>query len=369
VAWPLFEGRIRSSQKTIKEISANNKGSFKDPLIYLGLFSVILFGVLSLGADFIFKPLMAQGNFSFLASASETLSQSRNKLLISCQKSNAKPLDLSIIQQNTLKGAYPPNTLSFQVLGSLVGGSESSVNSKEIIEYVVQPGETYSSIAEKFGVSLNTVLWTNNLDKNSKIYAGQTLIILPVTGVLYYVKEGDTMAEISKNYKADPENIVSFNELSGEGDIYVGDVLIIPDGTKPKPAVVTVPQNPIPSSYFICPIASPCKITQGLHWYNAIDFSNGVCGSPIYAAAGGQVLRIKYGWNAGAGNNLTILHPNGVVTMYGHLQTILVNAGDTVLQGQIIATMGGQPGTPGAGNSTGCHVHFQVMGATNPFAR
>ncbi|PIZ77524.1 MAG: hypothetical protein COY04_00040, partial [Parcubacteria group bacterium CG_4_10_14_0_2_um_filter_7_35_8] len=45
----------------------------------------------------------------------------------------------------------------------------------------------------------------------------------------------------------------------------------------------------------------------------------------------------------------------------------IVNQGDQVSKGQVIAFMGGSPGTPGAGMSTGCHLHFGVTGAKNPF--
>lgn len=188
--------------------------------------------------------------------------------------------------------------------------------------------------------------------------------------MIYHVKSGDTLSEIARIYKGKVEDIITFNDLSEEGEIFVGDILIIPDGVMPPPPAQPAPSLvPLAQSYFICPISPPCRITQGLHWYNAIDFSHGQCGEPIYAAAGGEVLRVRYGWNRGAGNYLTILHPNGVVTLYGHLQSILVTPGQTVSQGQIIALMGGQPGTPGAGKSTGCHLHFGVSGARNPFAR
>ena len=55
---------------------------------------------------------------------------------------------------------------------------------------------------------------------------------------------------------------------------------------------------PVASSYFICPLGGACKINQGLHWYNAVDFG-GSCGSPVYAAAGGTIQKVKYGWNGG----------------------------------------------------------------------
>ena len=242
-------------------------------------------------------------------------------------------------------------------------------------EYAVQPGDNLWSIAEKFNVSLETVLWANDLSKNTAIQIGQRLIIPPVSGVIHHVQKGDTLSQIAQIYKAEKEKIVDFNNLATEDDIYIGDILVVPDGVLPPPTVYAPAYVPIASSYFICPIGSPCRITQGLHWYNAIDFSRGKCGDPIYAAAAGNVLKVKLTssiskWAfGGAGNTITILHPNGVVTSYGHIQSSLVNSGDYVYQGQIIALVGGALGMPGSGNSTGCHVHFGVSGARNPFAQ
>jgi len=262
-----------------------------------------------------------------------------------------------------------------QVLGALVEAADYDWSQKEIVEYVVQPGDNLWSIAERFDISLDTLLWANDLNKNTLIQIGQKLVIPPVSGVIHHVQKGDTISAIAKIYKADSNEIIAFNNLLSGDDIYIGDILIVPDGVMPPPVVYAPQLVPLASSYFICPIAAPCRITQGLHWYNAIDFSHGKCGEPIYAAAAGTVLKVKltsstskWAFN-GAGNHLTILHPNGVVTMYGHLQASLVNPGDYVSQGQVIALMGGAPGTPGAGNSTGCHVHFGVSGARNPFAQ
>ena len=276
---------------------------------------------------------------------------------------------MTLIQGNSLVGISPPEAITPQVLGSVLGSIETETEARnEIIEYIVEAGDTLSSIAAKFEISLETILWANDLTAKSIIKPGQKLIILPVSGVLYHVKKGDTLSEIAETYKGKVSEIISLNGLSGERDIFIGDILIIPGAKMPEISKSSsYTYIPIGSSYFICPQAA-CRITQGLHWYNAIDFG-GKCGDPIYAAAGGTVQRVMYGWNGGAGNFVTIIHPNGVVTMYGHLSTILVIPGREVSQGDIIALMGGKPGTPGAGKSTGCHVHFDVRGARNPFAK
>jgi murein DD-endopeptidase MepM/ murein hydrolase activator NlpD len=276
-----------------------------------------------------------------------------------------------LLGENTIVGFAPPMTVTPQVLGVIMGETGSEIN-KDVTEYEVKSGDTLASIAKNFGLSLNTLLWANDLTSTSKLKVGQELIILPVSGLLHYVKSGDTVSGLAQKYKAKASDIVEFNELVSEDDIFVGDILVVPNGTMPAVVKQTYVTNiPVASSYFICPIASPCHITQGLHWYNAVDFSRGKCGDSIYAAAGGVIQRVKFGWNGGAGNTITILHPNGVVTSYGHVLTALVNPGDQVNQGQIIALMGGNTATQGigAGKSTGCHVHFAIHGATNPFAK
>lgn len=278
---------------------------------------------------------------------------------------------IALLGNNSIVAVSPPSSVDTQVLGSIISGELEPDAGNNIFEYIVQEGDTLSSIASQYNISLQTVLSTNELTSKSTISPGDKLIILPVTGVLYFVKKGDTLSEIADTYKGNIDEIIDINDLSGEGDIYVGDILIIPGGKMPAKTttVYTVPQVPIGSSSLIPPCLS-YVITQGLHWYNAIDFG-GKCGDPIIASAAGTVQRIGYGWNGGAGNYVRIIHHfagGDVVTVYGHLQAILVKPGQQISQGEIIALMGGKPGTAGAGLSTGCHVHFQVMGARNPFA-
>lgn len=290
------------------------------------------------------------------------------------------PLDLITIQNSALAAAAPPITVEPRVLGALVGISEEEFVQERggVVDYIAEEGDTLSSIADKFGLSLNTLLWANDLSKSSVIQPGQKLVILPVDGVVHHVKKGDTISGIAKLYQAKASEIIAFNNLSSENDIYIGDILIVPGGKMPvsrstRTYVSTPKQVPVASSYFICPVGSSCVLTQGLHWYNAVDFQAS-CGSPVFAAAGGKVLKVALTnstsrWAfGGAGNHITILHPNGTITFYGHLRSSLVSPGQQVSQGQMIATSGGMPGTPGAGLSTGCHLHFEVEGARNPFA-
>jgi len=292
------------------------------------------------------------------------------------KKSRPEWPEFILIDNSFLQASLPPVLITPQVLGALIEGYTPEDVQKVIVEYLVEERDTLWSISQKFNISLSTVLWANNLNQNAYLQPGQKLIIPPVSGVIHHVVTGDTVSEIAKKYQAKMEEIISFNNLSSEADVFVGDILMIPNGVMPAPTIKYAPQwVPLAASYFICPISQPCRITQGLHWYNAIDFSHGKCGEPILAAAQGEVLKVKLTnstsrWAfSGAGNHLTILHPNGVVTMYGHLQTVFVNPGDEVSQGQIIALMGGQPGTPGAGKSTACHLHFGVTGAKNPFSK
>jgi murein DD-endopeptidase MepM/ murein hydrolase activator NlpD len=368
--WPLIQkGRWILPKIIRKQLRQNFRGSFKDPLLYLAIIAVFLFAFTVLGAPALLSSSSVK--LSLLSIPQNPDKLANNNFYLNQEgrgKFDFPPFNT--LQNNSFIGISTPVNVSPQVLGALDGEiSDSRGARNEIIEYTVQTGDALSSLAERFNISLNTILWANGLPSNSKIKAGQKLIILPVSGLVHHVKKGETIGGLASLYKAKTSEIIAFNDLPGGGEIFFGDILIIPNGQKPSlPTYRAAPsQVPLASSYFICPISSPCTISQGLHWYNAVDFTHGQCGEPIYAAAQGTVLKAKYGWNGGAGNYLTILHPNRVVTMYGHLATILVNPDQEVSQGQIIATMGGKPGTPGAGRSTGCHVHFGVSGARNPF--
>lgn len=240
----------------------------------------------------------------------------------------------------------------------------------QILVYTVQPGDTPSTIAENFGISLNTLLWANNLRNPDLIHAGDELIILPVSGVKYEVKKGDTIESIAKQYKGDPLEILAFNGLAVGEPLEVGSIIIIPDGeltsSVPSPtrrASISRVSTAVlhdAAGYFMRPIFGGRR-SRGLHGYNAVDLAQS-CGEAVLAAAEGTIIITRpSGWNGGYGHYLVMSHPNGTQTLYAHLATILGRVGQYVAQGSQIATIGS------TGNSTGCHLHFEVRGAKNPF--
>jgi len=362
--------RLISNGAKIKKYLKNFKESQKDPFSFIGVIAVTLFIIFSIlpflntfsggtGNSFCLPK-----NFSFLAASPEIFSEtsSQNHFLSSTDEFIVSSSNLLLVEESSLRAAAPPVMVSAQVLGALVASYDFEGEEKAIREYIIESGDTLSSLAEQFDISLDTILWANNLTRKSALKIGQTLVIPPVSGIIHNVKSGDTISEIARTYKAKTSEIVVFNELSDENDIYIGDILVVPNGVMPSvSAKTTTTQTPISSAYFIVPTKG--MISQGLHWHSAVDFSNS-CGGLVFATAQGTVQRVAYGWNNGYGNYLTILHPNGVVTLYAHLSEISVSSGTNVSQGTIIGRVGNNGYTVGA---TGCHLHFEVRGAQNPF--
>ena len=99
----------------------------------------------------------------------------------------------------------------------------------------------------------------------------------------------------------------------------------------------------------------PASAGRPDHW--GTDF--GVAqGTPLRATADGTITRHN---NDGLGAYvLDIITDDGLLIRNGHLSRMDVNTGQRVTAGQIIGLTGGQPGTPGAGYSTGPHLHWEL---------
>jgi murein DD-endopeptidase MepM/ murein hydrolase activator NlpD len=267
---------------------------------------------------------------------------------------------LTLTEGSALMANAGPDGTVVDITHATVGG--------EVTTYVVSEGDTFSSIASKNGISVNTVLWANNLTSKSTLKPGQTLVILPVTGIEHTVQRGETVASLAKKYSGDVQDILSYNGLESNAALTAGTKIIIPDGV---PAVstpakkstakksVSLPSvggfgNPLPSG--VC--------TQTRHGNNGVDIGAS-SGSPIYAAASGTVIIAlnNGGYNGGFGNYVVINHPNGTQTLYAHMSRTATSVGASVGRGELIGYVGS------TGKSTGNHLHFEVHKAVNPMCR
>lgn len=270
-------------------------------------------------------------------------------------------IDPSTMQESSFLANNPASTDYIET---------GSFKRNQIVEYTVQEGDAVSFIASDYGVSVNSILWANNLTSPDNIRLGQVLRIPPVSGVIHKVKKGDTLVAVAKKYGVEQEKILEFNGLPQNGELQIDDEIIVPDGQIKSPVVASSPKSssnsrfsylPNLGDYFFVP-------TNGFNWgrihgRNGVDMANS-CGTPIYASADGSVATaLSSGWNGGFGKYIKIIHPNGTETLYAHLSKLSVKAGDVVARGQLIGNMGT------TGRSTGCHLHYEVHGARNPLAK
>lgn len=238
----------------------------------------------------------------------------------------------------------------------------------EDIVYSIQNGDTLGSIADKFGVSQNTIKWANPAVSQWKtLKIGVNLTVPPVTGVIHTVKSGETIYSIAKKYKADAQSVVDFPFNTFTNDetfaLAVGQRLVIPDGIMPvegpSASLGTMARTPDAGSVsatgvWIWP-ASGRQTQPYRSWHKGIDIANHD-GGPILAADSGTV--VTTGWDSfGYGNKVIINHGNGYLTLYAHMSRIDVVAGQRVKRGDRLGMMGS------TGRSTGTHLHFEIRTA------
>lgn len=278
--------------------------------------------------------------------------------------------DVKIVADSALSPSSNPISASNDISGA---GDTGEPISDQVSVYVVRKGDSIAQIAGMFNVSVNTILWANDLKKGEKLVEGDTLFILPVSGVSHTVLKGQTLKGIAKKYSVDVSDVARLNGIAEDSKLTVGDELIIPDAEmvdteteKPKTTIKSDPKSTVKSSplkvllgYFINPVPDYKRRSQGIHGHNGVDLA-APSGTPIVASAQGVVLFARNGYNGGYGNMVIINHPNGTQTLYGHMSKLGTHTGDSVNQGEII----GYVGT--TGHSTGNHLHFEVHGARNP---
>ena len=162
-------------------------------------------------------------------------------LAIASSAEDIKPIAL---REDQLK----KNEIQYQVLTATEPDAKDLLEKgSDVVVYKVKDGDTVGTIAQEFKVTINTILWANDIDDVTKIKPGDKIFILPVTGVKHKVKSSDTISKIAKKYKAKKEDIISFNSLPADGRLKIGEEIIIPGGeveeVRPTPSSVLQRRN------------------------------------------------------------------------------------------------------------------------------
>ncbi len=264
-------------------------------------------------------------------------------------------------------------------------------------DHVVQPGDTVSTIAARYGVSTSTVLWNNPLitDRDA-LYVGQTVRVPTTDGVLYNVHLGDTLSDIADTYKVKPEDVIALaaNGVPSADAIREGQTILLVGGEPPPPPPPPPPPSPTPApapqppaqppataatpaAPAVAPPAQAPPPTQGPQVSGSgwawpatgpitsyfgpshplgIDIGQGpVGGQPIKAAKAGTVTFAGGDPCCSYGYYVDIDHGGGWSSRYGHCRSWpIVSVGQHVDQGQTICYAGS------TGYSTGPHLHFEI---------
>jgi len=245
----------------------------------------------------------------------------------------------------------------------------------KVTEYVVKRGDSPWSIAQKFNLKPETILWGNaqlNAAAGS-LKAGDTLNILPVDGVLHIAEEGDTLEKLASLHGTPTQEIFEYLgndfDLTQPPQLAIGQQIIVPNGTSPivwseaqVPSAVqgssaaggysgNVPS--LGSGYFSWPVNGYVLTQEYWSGHPGLDLATDFR-QPVFASDSGTV--VFSGWDeTGYGYFVMIDHGNDYKTTYGHNEANLVSVGQTVAQGQQIAESGN------TGNSTGNHLDFRIL--------
>lgn len=247
-------------------------------------------------------------------------------------------------------------------------------SSNDIVEYVVKRGDSPWSISQKFNLKPETILWGNpqlNAAAGS-LKAGDTLLILPVDGVLHIAEEGDTLDKLASLHGTPAQEILEYTgndfDLTQPPQLTKGQRVIVPNGASSilwsEAQVPSAAQGGVRgdysadvpnlgTGYFSWPVNGYTLTQEYWSGHPGIDLSTGFR-QPVFASDSGTV--VFSGWDdTGYGYFVVIDHGNGYKTTYGHNEANLVSVGQTVVQGQQIAESGD------TGNSTGNHLDFRIL--------
>ena len=268
-------------------------------------------------------------------------------------------------------------------ISTLEDAIDQVINEQETpSEYEVVSGDTLSEISLKVNIPMERIVEMNDTleNINTPIRVGQKLIVtvpepelsvdrteqvyveeiydadvIYVDNDSWYTYEKKVLQQPSAGFRKIIADVNYINDKEVGREILLQDVvmeavpMIVERGTKVPPTYI----KPISGGRLSSGFGRRSRPTKGASSYHkGVDWSTPT-GTPVYASCGGVVE--KAGWGRGYGYVVYINHEDGRQTRYGHLSKVLVQAGQTVKQGDKIALSGN------TGVSTGPHLHFEIL--------
>lgn len=235
-------------------------------------------------------------------------------------------------------------------------------------QHTIKRGETLSTIAKKYGLSVKLLAQTNNLSNPNFVYEGQVLTLVTneevaknyLAPVIHRLQRGETVWQLAKRYQADVADILTANNITDAKKLEPGMELTIPGAVMPVSQtphrIIAARSTDRPSSTgFVWPTKGYISSGYGPRWgkfHYGLDIAANT-GTPIVAVTSGRIT--DAGWRQGYGYMVRIDHQNGWVSVYGHCSKLYVKAGQQVRCGQQIAAVGQ------TGNATGPHLHLEMI--------
>lgn len=258
------------------------------------------------------------------------------------QQSASSTSDVQVTSQS-LRPAVQTDSSRVSAVDLITAQNMASFDDSDVLlymPYVLQEGDTLESVAQRFGLTVDTLVSVNRIRNIAAITPGVELQIPNMNGQLYVVQEGDMLSTIAHRFNPELgwKTLMDINGLRSES-IRVGQELFIPDMTSADDSS-SIQQV---SVSFSMPMDGTIYGSYGQYIGN--QNLQGVligasAGSAVRAAADGIVVdagRVE----GGAGRFLVIQHEQGYKTTYSNLETVVNSVvGSQVSSGQVIGTIG-----------------------------
>ena len=233
--------------------------------------------------------------------------------------------------------------------------------------YRIRKGDMIGVIAERFGLTQDTLISINNIRQTRRIQIGEYIKVPSMPGILYTTKkDGETAASVAEKYQVSAQKTAAVNHLHEQGALAAGTSLFVPDAF-----MDWVTRQEINGDLFRRPLRARYYVSSTFGWrrspftgkrtfHNGVDMASPAW-TPVYAALAGTVTAA--GFHSVYGNYVIVTHHSGYRTLYGHMVGIKARKGQSVDTRTVL----GWVGTTGL--STGPHLHFSVFkygSAVNP---